>query len=249
MAYVYRHIRLDKNEPFYIGIGSDFKYKRAYENRSRNDYWHKIVNKSKFIVEIMIDDISWDEAKLKEIEFIKLYGRKDLGNGILSNMTDGGDGLINSSEYTRKKMSESSKKENISLETRKRMSDAAKGRVPHNKGKNLYPNVMENLKKINKGKKQSDESNAKRSIAHKGKKLPIWQVELIRNRGIGRIVSQETKDKISKTKTGKKLTKEHINKIQASKGIISDETRKKLSEAARLQWQKVKSENKNKLNG
>lgn len=23
MAYVYRHIRLDKNEPFYIGIGKD----------------------------------------------------------------------------------------------------------------------------------------------------------------------------------------------------------------------------------
>ena len=35
MAYIYRHIRLDKNEPFYIGIGSDVegKYKRA--NRKR----------------------------------------------------------------------------------------------------------------------------------------------------------------------------------------------------------------------
>lgn len=30
MAYVYRHIRLDKNEVFYIGIGTDTKnYKRA----------------------------------------------------------------------------------------------------------------------------------------------------------------------------------------------------------------------------
>jgi hypothetical protein len=27
MAYIYRHIRLDKNEPFYIGIGSDDKGK------------------------------------------------------------------------------------------------------------------------------------------------------------------------------------------------------------------------------
>jgi len=25
MAYVYRHIRLDKNEPFYIGISNDVK--------------------------------------------------------------------------------------------------------------------------------------------------------------------------------------------------------------------------------
>ena len=29
MAYLYRHIRLDKNEPFYIGIGSDTNFKRA----------------------------------------------------------------------------------------------------------------------------------------------------------------------------------------------------------------------------
>lgn len=30
MAYVYRHIRLDKNIPFYIGIGlKDYNYKRV----------------------------------------------------------------------------------------------------------------------------------------------------------------------------------------------------------------------------
>jgi hypothetical protein len=29
MVYLYRHIRLDKNEPFYIGIGSDKQYKRS----------------------------------------------------------------------------------------------------------------------------------------------------------------------------------------------------------------------------
>lgn len=40
MAYVYRHIRLDKNEPFYIGIGSDNKYSRAKQKTGRNDRWH-----------------------------------------------------------------------------------------------------------------------------------------------------------------------------------------------------------------
>ena len=29
MAYVYTYTRLDKNEIFYVGIGSDSKYKRA----------------------------------------------------------------------------------------------------------------------------------------------------------------------------------------------------------------------------
>jgi hypothetical protein len=42
---VYRHIRLDKNEPFYIGIGSDRNYKRASSIKDRNKYWGNIVNK------------------------------------------------------------------------------------------------------------------------------------------------------------------------------------------------------------
>ena len=38
MAYVYRHIRLDKNEPFYIGIGKDDsgEYKRANHIGNKN---------------------------------------------------------------------------------------------------------------------------------------------------------------------------------------------------------------------
>lgn len=32
MAYIYRHIRLDANEPFYIGISkSNTNYKRAFQ--------------------------------------------------------------------------------------------------------------------------------------------------------------------------------------------------------------------------
>lgn len=40
MAYLYRHIRLDKNQPFYIGISNvDDDYKRAYKRSCRNKYW------------------------------------------------------------------------------------------------------------------------------------------------------------------------------------------------------------------
>jgi len=100
MAYVYRHIRLDKNEPFYIGIGSDNlgKYKRAYfigNRKTKNPHWFNIINKTKYEVEIILDNLTWEEACQKEIEFIKLYGRKDLGTGILCNKTDGGDGTLN----------------------------------------------------------------------------------------------------------------------------------------------------------
>lgn len=109
MAYVYRHIRLDKNIPFYIGIGSDKsgKYLRAYSKQGRNKHWHNIVNKGGYEVEIMIDDIYWSEAQIKEIEFISLYKRINAG-GLLCNLTDGGGGCVGVlvSEETRKKQSQ-----------------------------------------------------------------------------------------------------------------------------------------------
>lgn len=35
--YVYKHIRLDTNEIFYIGIGSIMNYKRAFSKQYRNE--------------------------------------------------------------------------------------------------------------------------------------------------------------------------------------------------------------------
>lgn len=96
MAYVYRHIRLDKNEPFYIGIGSDSTYKRANARYKgdRNKIWYDITAKSKYEIEILFDEIPLEFAKEKEKEFIALYGRKDNNTGILANMTDGGEGVV-----------------------------------------------------------------------------------------------------------------------------------------------------------
>lgn len=94
MAYVYRHIRLDKNEPFYIGIGSDNSYKRAHKTKSRSFRWKDIAYKIPYRVDIVLDNLTLDEALNKEIELISLYGRIDLGTGILTNMTDGGEGTI-----------------------------------------------------------------------------------------------------------------------------------------------------------
>jgi hypothetical protein len=92
MAYLYRHIRLDKNEPFYIGIGSDNDYKRAYKKRGRSFRWKDIAYNTPYEVEILLDNLTWNEACSKEIEFIELYGRNDLKKGSLVNMTNGGEG-------------------------------------------------------------------------------------------------------------------------------------------------------------
>lgn len=96
--YLYRHIRLDKNEPFYIGIGKKNKdsiYKRAFTSFHRNKFWKRIVAKTDYEVEILLESNDYQFIKEKEKEFVKLYGRRDLGLGTLCNLTDGGDGTLN----------------------------------------------------------------------------------------------------------------------------------------------------------
>jgi len=93
MVYVYQHIRLDTDEVFYIGIGSDKKYNRAHAIKGRrNPHWHNVVNKVGYRVEILSDNISWEDACKEEKRLIKLYGRIADG-GILTNITKGGDGV------------------------------------------------------------------------------------------------------------------------------------------------------------
>jgi hypothetical protein len=96
MAYLYRHIRLDKNEVFYIGIGKDSKglYKRAYSEKTRNKYWKNVVDSTDYDIEIVLDGLTWIEAGKKEVEFIKLYGRSCVNEGTLTNISEGGIGGI-----------------------------------------------------------------------------------------------------------------------------------------------------------
>jgi len=103
MAYVYQHIRLDTDEVFYIGIGSDTegKYSRANKKEGRNARWVNVVNKVGYRVEIIKDSISWEEACKEEVRLIKFFGRENFNEGKLVNQTNGGDGtygLIQSRE-------------------------------------------------------------------------------------------------------------------------------------------------------
>jgi len=106
LYYIYRHVRLDKNEPFYIGIGKkkhyDYSkpcmsndYSRAFSKKGRNTYWKNIVNKSagKYNVEILLESNDYVFIKRKELEFIDLY-KRNCDGGILSNMTMGGEGTL-----------------------------------------------------------------------------------------------------------------------------------------------------------
>lgn len=130
MAYVYRHIRLDKNEPFYIGVGND-KYKSRSRNKTRrNDIWKSITSKTDYEVEILIDNLSYNQALEKEKEFIALYGRINLRNGTLANLTDGGDGTIGvkRTEEYKEKVRKTLTGKKLSETHRKNISNGCKGR-------------------------------------------------------------------------------------------------------------------------
>lgn len=144
MAYVYLHKRLDKNEVFYIGIGKNIE--RAYSKHNRNQYWKNIVSKTNYQVEIVASDLSWEDACKMEIELISKYGRNDLKQGTLCNLTSGGDGVsghsmesiikIRAAHIGRKQSQEEKQRRVNSLtgktrteSTKLKMSEARKGIV------------------------------------------------------------------------------------------------------------------------
>jgi len=146
MYCIYRHVRLDDNSVFYIGIGDS---KRPYSKKSRNKYWHNIVQKCGYRVEIVVSDITWEDACSWEKYLISIYGRFNKGNGRLVNMTDGGEGSLGCTPTleTREKLSRlykgikwdearkqsfREKRKPVSEETRLKMSLCRKGHLHHN---------------------------------------------------------------------------------------------------------------------
>ena len=222
MAYVYSHTRLDTNEVFYIGIGSDTNgYKRAYSKFGRNKYWIRVVNKTDYKVEILSNDINWDEACDEEIRLIKHYGRRNINEGSLTNLTDGGEGQIGFivSDETKRKLSDYRKGRTPSQKTRLRMSEAQMG-------KTLSEEHKRKIGDGNKGKIINEETRLRMSKSRTGSK---WSNPM----------SEETKQKISDYRKGRTHSEDTKKKIRDAnkgkpnqyKGVQrSEETRLRISE-------------------
>jgi hypothetical protein len=194
---VYGHYN-DGGSCFYVGIGSEG---RSRKFSSRTAYWKNYVKKhcvsGKPEVKIWHRNLTEEQAKEHEIFWISVYGRRDLGTGCLVNLTDGGEGIPNPS-----------------LETRRRISEAHKGRV-------RGPQSEEHRRKIglkSKGRKHREEAIQKNRQAHLGKKIGPC--------------SEERKRKIGEANSGRKHTEEAIQKMrEIKKGKkASEETKRKMSE-------------------
>jgi hypothetical protein len=195
--YVYQYLRED-GSPYYIGKGKDnraWSYQRTI-NRPPDD---RIV--------IIKNNLTEDEAHELEIELIRQYGRKDLGTGILRNMTDGGEGASGriTSEVTKSKISEANIGKPGTRNGHKNSQEHTEALIRANTG-NSYctgrirpEDEIEKIRNSNTGKKRSIETKKKLSESHLGKKD-----------------SDETKAKKSKS-ASKPKSEEHRENIRLSK--------------------------------
>ena len=208
--YTYAYLREDRT-PYYIGKGRGNRiyFKGRDEIKSPKD-------KSRII--FLKRNLTEEEAFKHEIYMIAVFGRKDLGTGILRNKTNGGDGIsgLVHTEESKRKMSESHKGENNhfygkshSQETKDKIGNLKKGKYVGNKnpmfGKTHSQEARDKISEANTGRVVSIEVRKKMSELHKGENNYFY----------GKRHSQETKDKISEANTGKTCPEERKQKISS----------------------------------
>jgi len=124
MAIVYQHKTIKDGTIFYIGIGT--KINRAYHFKNRSKFWKDFTKNHEFEVEILYENISYNEAKEIEKSLILSLGRKDQNKGNLVNQTDGGDGTLgvirNHSKDTKLKISANNGMHNESVKEKHKNS-------------------------------------------------------------------------------------------------------------------------------
>ena len=86
--YVYEWIRLDTNEPFYVGKGCNDRWRNIY--RDYNPHFMNIINKVSVAVHILLDNLTEEESFGLECYYIWLY--RDIIGYDICNINDGGDG-------------------------------------------------------------------------------------------------------------------------------------------------------------
>jgi hypothetical protein len=221
--YTYAYLREDKT-PYYIGKGKD---NREYK-RSRNDIKPP---KDKSRVIYLKQNLTEEEAFKHEIYMISIFGRKDLGTGILHNRTNGGEGVSGRilNQESRKKISEANKGNTNCLgkthseETKAKMSAAQKGNTKM-LGKTHSEETKRKMSSSSKGntnwlgKTHSEETKRKMSEANKNPseetRKKLSEAQKGNTKMLGKTHSEETKRKISASSKGKKCWNDGCGNIK-----------------------------------
>jgi hypothetical protein len=143
--YTYAYLRED-GTPYYIGKG---KGNRIYKNSKRKIKPPK--DKSRII--FLKQNLTEEEAFKHEIYMIAVFGRKDLGTGILHNRTDGGEGAsgsVRSLEF-KENLRKINKNKTLSEEHKEKLRIANIGKNNPNYGKRASKETKEKMSKSQRG--------------------------------------------------------------------------------------------------
>jgi len=187
--YTYAYLREDRT-PYYIGKGNG---NRAYRRR------HKGIKppKDKSRIIFLKQNLTEEEAFRHEIYMIAVFGRKDLGTGILHNRTDGGEGVsgLIHNEESKRKMSKAKKGKSRSEKTKRKIREAGKGRTHSDESKRIISETM-------KGRNHSEETKRKMSESKLGKPRSEETKRKLSEANVGKSLSEETRKKLSDLNRG-----------------------------------------------
>jgi len=215
-VYVYK---LPDGAPYYVGKGTGPRMRDHIRNAKKMHQLAKtfvvkvtrglLAKGQEPIIEKLITNIDDEFALLVEQEFISKYGRRDIGTGILTNCTDGGDAILNMSPETRAKIV-------ANLKVVGGDYHFPKGMTPHNKGMPMSDEQKAKVSAATRGRKASPETIIK---------MKAWQSANNRRRGV--VMSEETKQRISASKKG--------TVAYWSMGPMSEERKAKMKATMELQ--------------
>ena len=167
--YTYAYLRED-GTPYYVGKG---RGKRAYDKNR-----HCVYVPSEERILFLKQNLTEEEAFKHEKYMIAVFGRKDLGTGILRNLTNGGEGSsgYKHTEESLLKISNINKGKKISEETRKKMSMAQKGRTFSDESRKRMSEGSKGIRHSEETRKKIAEISRGRKWWNNGQKN-IFQVE------------------------------------------------------------------------
>lgn len=167
MYYVYLHIEKDTGLPFYVGKG---KGKRCETKYNRSVYWKNVADKHGWYSDIVAEFTTEAEAFACETEVIKFFGRRNVDNGLLVNLTEGGEGNAGTifTQERLENMSRGRKGIRPSPEARAKMSAAAKKRPHRAHSEETKERLRQRCKEGSLKKWKDPEYANKVSQSHKG---------------------------------------------------------------------------------
>jgi len=187
--YTYTYLRTDRS-PYYVGKG---KNGRVYVFSS--GHWPP-KDRSRILIQYWPDEATAFAYEMYQIDF---WGRKDLGTGILRNLTDGGEGNSGGKSCLGTKRT---------AEFKKAQSERFKGE-----------------KNPNFGKKTSAITRSKMSDSHRGKKN--WAYGIVRSKSHRANLSKSLKKGFEQGRVNPSQGKTGKNSYMFGRVWINDGTRSK----------------------